>query len=288
MDITAENNTVTIHNLSDFNLKHIFLCGQCFRWDENEDGSFTGVAMDRVIKISAHDNNYTLFNTNLQEFNEIWLDYFDLKRNYSDLKKQVAIDEIMKKATEYGFGIRILRQNLWETMISFIISASNNIPRIKQIVARLCEMFGEKICFDNKVYYTFPSPEKMKGVTEDDLAPVRSGFRAKYIADAAEKVNSGELNLTELAKMPTAEAKEKLLTVKGIGSKVADCILLFGMGRFDVFPVDTWIDKAMKNLYPSQCEGIRNVREAGETIFGENCGLANQYIFFYARDNKLF
>lgn len=271
----------------DFNLKHTFLCGQCFRWDENDDGSFTGIALDRVVKIKASDKYITLFNANLQEFNEIWSNYFDFSRDYGVLKCNIAKDDIMRAAVDYGWGIRILHQNTWETIISFIISASNNIPRIKGIISRLCELYGNKIEAFGNTYYTFPTPQALKGATESDLAPIRSGFRAKYIVDAVNAVFDGRLNLNEFPNMSTQEIKQRLLGINGIGNKVADCILLFGCGRFDVFPVDTWIKKAMNSLYPDECARCRDVRTAGEEYFGENCGLAQQYLFYYARENKL-
>ncbi len=272
---------------NDFNLKHIFLCGQCFRWDENTDGSFTGIAHGRVVKIKASDKYITLFNANLQEFNEIWSNYFDISRNYTSLKCKIAKDDTMRAAVKYGSGIRILRQDTWETIISFIISASNNIPRIKGIISRLCELYGNKIEAFGNTYYSFPTPEALKGITEDDLAPIRSGFRAKYIVDAVNAFFDGRLCIENFSDMSTPKIKKCLLDIKGIGNKVADCILLFGCGRFDVFPVDTWIKKAMQSLYPEECKRYGDIRRTGEMYFGESCGLAQQYLFYYARENKL-
>lgn len=273
--------------LPDINLTHTFDCGQCFRWDLCEDGSYIGIAKGKVIKIKASDNYITLFNTNLQEFNEIWSEYFDISRNYGEIRALLSKDDIMQASAEFGRGIKILRQDTWETVISFIISASNNIPRIKGIISRLCENFGHKITAFGETYYSFPTPEDLKGVTEEDLAPIRSGFRAKYIVDAVNAVYDGRLDFEKLPSLSTAEAKNMLLSVKGIGSKVADCILLFGCARLDVFPVDTWIKKAMLALYPDECEKYGDIRIAGESYFGEYCGLAQQYLFYYARENKL-
>lgn len=272
---------------NDFNLQHIFLCGQCFRWEENSDGSFTGIALDRVVKIKTSDKQITIFNTNLREYNEIWSKYFDISRDYGILKRSIAKDDIMRAAVEYGNGIRILRQDTWETIVSFIISASNNIPRIKNIISALCKLYGNKIEAFGSTYYSFPTPDILRGLTVEDLAPIRSGFRAKYIIDAVNAVFDGRLNISEFPAMTTSEIKKQLLTVNGIGNKVADCILLFGCGRFDVFPVDTWIKKAMHSLYPSECKQYGDIRLAGEKYFGESCGLAQQYLFYYARENKL-
>jgi len=277
---------VILEDAENFNLNHVFDCGQCFRWIKQPDGGYIGVAKEKVIKIISSNNNITIFNTNLQEFFEIWENYFDLKADYRSYQERLSFDETMKKAISGGEGIRILRQDTFEALISFIISASNNIPRIMKIVDSLCSVYGDEIEFEGKTYRTFPTVEKMRGVTVADLEPIRSGFRAKYIVDAVEKVLDGTVCLEKLPIMPRKEAREHLMQINGVGPKVADCVLIFGAGRLDVFPVDTWIDKAMKTLYPAACQGV-NIRQAGENLFGDICGLAQQYIFYYARENKL-
>ncbi|MBQ3053432.1 MAG: DNA-3-methyladenine glycosylase 2 family protein [Clostridia bacterium] len=286
MEIKAISGGVTITGLAQFNLKHIFDCGQCFRWVEQDDGSYIGVAAGKVIKVTSHNNNITIFNTSLQEFFDVWENYFDLKTDYASYQKKLSIDTTMKTAITSGEGIRILRQDTFEALISFIISASNNIPRIMKIVDSLCRLYGDKLEFEGKEYYTFPTAEKLKGITEEDLAPIKSGFRAKYIVDAVNKVCSGEIDFSKIKDLDAISAQKYLMQISGVGPKVADCVLIFGCGRLDVFPVDTWIDKAMKSLYPAACEGVK-VREAGINLFGEICGLAQQYIFYYARENKI-
>ena len=286
MQIKEINGGLLLCDAERFNLTHVFDCGQCFRWIKQSDGSYIGVAKGKVLRLSSSDNNITIFNTSLQEFFEIWENYFDLKTDYAGFQERLRIDKTMENAISAGEGIRILRQDTFEALISFIISASNNIPRIMKIVDRLCENFGDEIKFEGKSYYTFPTPEKLRGITEEDLAPIRSGFRAKYIVDAVEKVLDGTVRLDELGEMSVDEARAHLMQINGVGPKVADCVLIFGAGRLDVFPVDTWIDKAMKKLYPEVCKGV-NVRVAGQTLFGDICGLAQQYIFYYARENKL-
>lgn len=286
MQIKEVSGGIMLCNVSRFNLTHIFECGQCFRWIKQPDGSYIGTARGRVLRLAALDNNITIFNTNLQEFFEIWEDYFDLKTDYRALQNRLRIDKTMEMAIKEGEGIRILRQDTFEALISFIISASNNIPRIMKIVDSLCALFGERLEYEGRTYYTFPTAERLRGVTVEDLAPIRSGFRAKYIVDAVEKVLNGTVNLEALKTIPINEARAQLMQINGVGPKVADCVLIFGAGRLEVFPVDTWIDKAMKTLYPNECSGI-NVRLAGENLFGDICGLAQQYIFYYARENKL-
>ncbi len=277
---------VEIREAPCFNLKHIFECGQCFRWVLQNDGSYVGVAKGKVLKLISSNNNITIFNTNLQEFFDIWQDYFDLNSNYPDFQKRLSKDDTMKKAIKAGEGIRILRQDTFEALISFIISASNNIPRIMKIVESLCYGWGEEITYEGKKYYSFPSADKLASATVEDLAPIKAGFRAKYIVDAAKKVASGEIDLKALKEMNSDEAQKYLMQLQGVGPKVADCVLIFGVGKLDVFPVDTWIDKAMNSLYPEACKN-QKVRKAGENLFGDICGLAQQYIFYYARENKI-
>lgn len=286
MNVNEIPGGIEICGVSHFNLVHIFKCGQCFRWEEQPDGSFIGIAKGKVVQIKTSFNNITILNANLQDFFDIWQDYFDLNADYGAYKNRLMKDSVLKKAIPYGAGIRILKQDTFEALISFIISASNNIPRITKIVNLLCENFGEELEFNGKKYYTFPTPKKLAGASLEDLAIIRAGYRAEYIMDAAKRVACGEIDLNKVKNMPSSEAQKYLMQIKGVGPKVADCILIFGAGRLDVFPVDTWIDKAMKTLYPGSCNGVK-VRKAGETLFGDICGLAQQYLFYYARENKI-
>ena len=246
------------------------------------DGSYCGVAFGKFLKISSDGAKIILHGVSASEYSDIWERYFDITRDYSVIKQSLAVSNTMKKAISAGGGIRILRQDIWETTVSFIISASNNIPRIKKIIASLCEQFGDNL---GNGYFSFPSPDRLNGITADDLAPIKAGFRAKYIVDAVNKVNRGEIDLFSLDKLDTTAARKELLKISGVGNKVADCILLFSLGRTDVFPVDVWINNTMRTLYPEKCSSIADVRMAGPEIFGENCGIAQQYLFYYAREN---
>ena len=277
-----KNDNVYITGVQDFDLEQTFMCGQCFRWNKTSENSYTGVACGKVLKISLIDDNIVLHGTTPNDYHNIWEKYFDLPRNYAEIKKALAVDEVMEKAIGAGSGIRILKQDIWETIISFIISASNNIPRIKKIITALCENFGEPL---TDGFFSFPSPEKLRGITIQDLAPIRAGFRAKYIVDAVNKINSGEVNIFSLDSLDTESAKKELLKINGVGNKVADCILLFALGRMEVFPVDVWINNTMCKLYPDRCTTILSVRTAGREIFGNYCGIAQQYLFYYAREN---
>ncbi len=282
MKAEFKNNNVYLTDLTDFDLEQTFMCGQCFRWNKTADNTYTGVAFGKVLNICMSDGKFILFNTSLEDYHSIWEGYFDIPGNYHEIKKTLAIDSVMEKAIIAGGGIHILRQDIWETLVSFIISASNNIPRIKKIITSLCENFGEHL---SDGYYSFPSPEALHGITAEDLSPIKAGFRAKYIADAVQKINSGEVDITSLDSMDTQSARKELLKINGIGQKVADCILLFALGRMEVFPVDVWINNTMCKLYPDRCTSLAHVRKAGPEIFGIYCGLAQQYLFYYARKN---
>ncbi len=193
----------------------------------------------------------------------------------------------MKDAISYGDGIRILNQELWEAVISFIISASNNIPRIKGIIERFCENYGEEIHYMGKTYYSFPTIDKTASLSKEDLAIIRSGFRDKYIIDAASKFKNGELSGEYISSLSTPDAKKTLMTIHGVGNKVSDCILLFGLGRANSFPVDVWIKRIMEYCYFDGEQSIDTISEFANNKFGEIGGYAQQYLFFYARENKI-
>lgn len=287
MEISCKNGNVLLTDTDSFELSHIFDCGQCFRWNRNPDGSFSGVAMDRALKISKHDGKVIFHNTSIDDFNNIWREYFDLNTSYSEIKKELSSDKILKEAIGYGDGIRILKQDLWECVVSFIISASNNIPRIKKIVENLCCNFGEKISYMGEVFYTFPTPEKINSLTLEDLSVIKAGFRDKYILDAAEKFVSGEISYEMFENMSAEDAKKMLMTIKGVGNKVADCIVLFGLSKCESFPVDVWIKRIMEYCYFDGEESIEKISAFAKEKFGTLGGYAQQYLFFYARENKI-
>lgn len=287
MKIKSKDNNLIVTGLKDFNLKHIFDCGQCFRFNEIDENTYFGVAKDRALCISQIDDTVTLYDTTENDWNNIWFDYFDLGRDYGEIKRILSEDDVMKEAISYGGGIRILNQDLWETIISFIISASNNIPRIKGIIERFCENFGEKIEYMGNTYYTFPNINKTASLSKESLSVIRSGFRDKYIMDAAQKFKSGELSDGYIRSLSTIDAKNALMTINGVGNKVSDCILLFGLGRVDSFPVDVWIKRIMEYCYFDSEQSIETISEFAQSKFGDIGGFAQQYLFFYARENKI-
>ncbi len=245
-------------------------CGQAFRWSQKKDSVWHGVAFGRPLDIVKTDDGFIFNTSNADDFKDIWQDYFDFGRDYIALFNEFSQDKNLNEAVTVCRGIRVLRQEPWEALCSFIISQNNNIPRIKGIISRLCEGFGDSLGNSD---YAFPSADKIAGLDEKALSPLRCGFRAKYILDAARKVSNGEVRLDALTEMPIDDAREELMKIKGVGPKVAECTLLYGCGRIDAFPVDVWVRRVMDELYPD-----------GLPACAEGCrGIAQQYLFHWRR-----
>lgn len=257
---------------TNFDIKQTFLCGQCFRWNENPDGSFSGVAMGRRLTLTQDADGVVLRDVKSADI-PLWERYFDIAADYGAYIDRLRADPILCRAAECSSGIRILRQEPFETLISFIISQNNNIPRISGIISRLCENFGEPLSGGE---YSFPSAQRLRGIAADDLSPLRAGFRARYICDAVNKINSGEVNLDEINELDTGAAREKLKTITGVGDKVADCVLLFAFHKLNAFPRDVWVKRIMSELYPN---GLPQCARGIE-------GVAQQYLFDYVRNNN--
>ena len=279
-----------IKNQKSFELEHIFECGQCFRWNKQEDGSYTGVFKGNVLNVNKIDNEITFRGMVNGKIENVVGDYFDLDRNYEEIKSKLSkIDQYLENSINYGYGIRILNQDLWETIISFIISANNNIPRIKGIIERISQKYGKEIEWEGKKYYTFPSAEEMKDATIEDFRKLGLGFRDKRIYETIHLVLDKKVNLDEMYEKETKEVREELLTLSGVGPKVADCILLFStLKRFDVFPIDVWVRRVMNELYiKNEYENKvskKEIMNIADEKFGSLEGLAQQYLFYWKRD----
>lgn len=280
-------NGVIVKDIRNFDLYQVFSCGQCFRWNREENGNYTGVAFGRVIEAEKKGNDLYLYNTDLQDFENIWADYFDLYRDYGDIKDNLKKDDILKKSVKYGSGIRILNQEPFETLISFIISSNNRIPMIKKVIENICEAFGKKILYKGKVYYTFPGLNELSEAEEEDFRSFKAGFRAKYIKNTIDIIKSGQLNLEEIKKMKSSDALSQMICFPGVGLKVADCIMLFSMKKTDSFPVDVWVKRAMNYFYNSGDISLKKIREYAQEKFGDLAGFAQQYLFFYMRENNI-
>lgn len=280
-----ECNELELNNVSDFELRDIFECGQCFRWKKEIDGSYTGVIKKGVLNVSKIDNKVIIKGNICENFEEECRYYFDLNRNYSEIKEIISEnDENMKKAIEYGKGIRILNQDPWEMLISYIISAANNIPRISKTIENISQKFGKPIEINGNIYHMFPTPKELVKASMEDLRACNLGFRDKYVYNATRMVLNGEIDFEELRKLEYEKAKKKLMQIPGVGSKVADCILLFSLGKIEAFPVDTWIKKVMNELYVDSTN-ITKINQYATKKFGKYAGIAQQYLFYYKRDS---
>lgn len=287
MRVYEKDNCVILEDMTDFLPSHTFDCGQCFRWEMIDEETYVGVAFGKVIKVNFDSKNIVLANTTISEYENIWRDYFNIDNDYALIKNALSTDDTLKNAINFGWGIRILNQDVFECLISFIISTQNAIPRIKKIVAKLSMLFGEKVEYNGNDYYTFPTAQKLASLSLEDLEPLKAGYRAAYILDAAKKVASGEVDLYSLFDMTTSDAKKELLKIKGVGPKVADCVLLFSLKKYDAFPIDVWIGRVMKKFYLDENATMKQIEACSKEKFKNLGGFAQQYLFYYARENKL-
>ncbi|NLM09433.1 MAG: DNA-3-methyladenine glycosylase 2 family protein [Clostridiaceae bacterium] len=282
---TANNN---LHvQINDFNPFHTFLCGQCFRWNYDGEQIWTGVALGRLVRLKWDGEICIFFDMTEKEFIGKWVHYFDLDTDYSTIKEILSKkDEHLKKAVSFGYGIRLLRQDLWEVILSFIISQNNGIPRIKRIIETLSEHYGEKIPGESDKY-AFPAPYAIARSTLQDLNICRGGYRCRYILSAAERLSNSPFLLDEMKKLPAEKTRELLLSFTGIGEKVADCILLYsGLDR-NAFPIDRWVKRVIETLYFNKETDVNTIRAFSRDYFGELSGIAQQYLFYYARENRI-
>ena len=280
-----------LENVNSFEPKHIFDCGQCFRWNKQEDGSYTGVVQNYVLNVKKEKGRVIFNGIGEESIEEICTEYFDLNRDYEEIKRSLSkVDMYLKESISYGQGIRILNQDLWETIISFIISANNNIPRIKGIIERLSKAYGNKIEWRGKEYYTFPTIEQFSKADIKDLRALGLGFRDKYIYQTTKQIVNGEINLQALhEESDTQKIRKALLSLLGVGPKVADCILLFStLKRFDVFPIDVWVRRVMNDLYIQDDDenkvSKRKIEDLARQKYGNLEGIAQQYLFYWKRD----
>lgn len=281
-----------LENANSFNLRDIFECGQCFRWNKEDDESYTGVIENNVINVKNIENKIIfkgICNGNIQE---IVTNYFDLNRDYTQIKNELSkIDDYMKNSIKYGEGIRILNQDLWETIISFIISANNNIPRIKGIIERLSKKYGKEIIWNGKKYYTFPTPEELRNVSVEEYRKLGLGFRDIRVYETTKMILNKEVDLKKLFNEDTETVREELLKLSGVGPKVADCILLFStLKRFEVFPIDVWVRRVMNDLYIKNEDekkvSKKQILEIADKKYGNLAGIAQQYLFYWRRKKE--
>ncbi len=279
MKFTETSNEIKLQNPKNFDLGQTLDCGQCFRFEKLNEKRYKIIAFGKVLTLKQEINEIIFENTTFEEFNSIWLKYFDIDTDYEKIKLSFPKNKFLQDAYDFCPGIRILNQDPWETLCSFIISQNNNIPRIKKIISKLCELFGEKIGLSNSDF-SFPSAKTISSLSIEDLEPIKSGFRAKYIIDAAQKIESKKIDLDEISKLSLEEAQKLLMNINGVGPKVSMCVLLYGFHKLNAFPMDIWMKKVMNNYFEGK----------DPNWFGENCGIAQQYLYHYSRMNadKLF
>lgn len=289
MRIREEKGNTIIKDVKDFDLSQTLECGQCFRFYKQDENDYVVVAYNKLLHIKQEGNNLIFFNCSENEI-EGWINYFDLNRDYDKIKKfLLRKDKVLKPAIEEKWGVRILNQEFHETLISFIISQNKQIPHIKHLVRRISENYGSYLgSVNGEDYYSFPSCSVLGTITEEDFREMKTGFRAPYLADAVLKLCSGELKETVFKGVEEEEARKKLMTVKGVGEKVANCVMLFSLGYRAAFPIDVWIKRIMEELYFNGEDTPKDViAKFAKENYGEYGGYAQQYLFCYGRDNKV-
>lgn len=279
-----------LENCKSFEPEHIFECGQCFRWNKQKDGSYTGIFKQNVVNVKKADNKIIFRGICKENIKDECIKYFDLNTNYDNIKSKLSnVDNYLKTSIEYGEGIRILNQDLWETLISFIISANNNIPRIKGIIERISKSYGEKIVWDKAEYYTFPTPQELSKASVEDLRNIGLGFRDVRVYETTKIINENPNKLKELEdEKDVNKLREELLKFPGVGPKVADCVMLFStLKKLEVFPIDVWVRRVMNELYIKNDDETKinkkEIEELAKTKYGNLAGIAQQYLFYWRR-----
>ena len=279
MDITFGSDSVTFDNLTAFSLPQCLCCGQTFRWKPKDSGFF-GIALGRAVYAEQNGQRLTLHGVPRRAAAD-FARYFDLERDYAAIQQSYINDPFLTEGIRYAQGLRVLRQPYFETLISFIISANNNVGRISRIVETLCERYGEPVTGG----FDFPRPERLAALTTDELKTCGTGYRAGYIIGTAKMVCEG-FDLNGVAAMPYEQAREALTALPGVGLKVADCVALYGMGFLSAFPLDVWMKRVICGVYHYSGKNDNDLRRFVDTTFGEHAGIAQQYLFHYARHHK--
>ncbi len=283
-----KNGNVILYGVTDFDVEQIFECGQCFHFEKLDDMDYVTVAYGKALRITQRDDEVTLHNTDINEYNLIWRKYLDMDTDYGSIKKWLLErDESLAEVIDATSGIRILRQEFHEMLMSFIISQNKQIPHIKQIVGAISKKFGKEVgVINGKTYYAFPKKEELYGITEEEYRELKTGFRAPYLISATEALKNG-MSQESLEGMLYLDTKAELMKIKGVGEKVANCVLLFGLGYRNAFPVDVWVKRIMEYVYFHEDTPKERIMEFATDRFGEYGGYAQQYLFHYARLKKI-
>lgn len=293
---------IKIEGVKNFKLKQTFECGQCFRFEKISDTNYITVAFERVIEVKEDGDNIIIYNSNEKDVKEIWIKYFDLERDYTSIKEELSKDDLLRKSVEFGSGIRLLNQDPFEILISFIVSARNSIPSIMKTINKMSTKWGTEIEYKGNIYYAFPTIEQISKATLEEIQETGASFRSKYIIDTIVNVYRSKMalkndskeyeelkkfDLDYIKKLNEDECHTALQEFKGVGAKVADCIMLFSMEKYSAFPVDVWVKRAMVYFYGAEDASLNKIRIFGRNKFGKLSGFAQQYLFYYARENKI-
>ena len=284
-----DTNEIVMTDVHDFNLMQTLECGQCFHFEKIGEKEYVVVHKKHLLQIRQEGKNLYWKNTTKEDIENIWVRYFDLDRDYKQIKEAlIKADKRLENAIKVNDGVRILNQDFDETLMSFIISQNKQIPHIKKIVRDISEKYGDCLGTVSGInYYAFPDKTQLKTVTEENYRECKAGFRAPYLCDAVQKLNTEGFKSEDLMQNGYEYAKEKLISIKGVGDKVANCVLLFSLGYRNAFPVDVWIKRIMETMYFGEKTDSGKIMEFAKERFGAYGGYAQQYLFYYARENQL-
>lgn len=286
---TEDGRDLIVKNICDFDLEQTLECGQTFHFEKIDDEDYIVIAKGRMLHVSQagkkEDVSLIFHDVTKDEFENIWATYFDLYTDYGQIKERLlSKDDKLKEAIESKWGVRILNQDFFEMLMSFIISQNKQISQIKQLVFRISQCYGSKVGeYNGKVYCSFPDINQAAIITEDDFREMKMGFRAPYLYDAVHKCQNGQIDESEFLNMTDEQVMQKLMTIKGVGTKVASCVMLFGLGRKAAFPVDVWMKRIMEKLYFGKDTKKEKIMEFAKMQYGDLGGFAQQYLFYYAR-----
>lgn len=288
----VKDNNIIIEDIHDFDLCQTLECGQAFHFEKTGEQDYIVVAMNRMLHVAQTTAggkvNLIFYNTSAEDFENVWNDYFDFDTDYAFIKSELLkMDERLREAIDSKWGVHILNQDFFEMLMSFIISQNKQIPQIKELVFRISKFYGKKLGeYNGKAYYSFPDVNECEVITEEDFRNMKTGFRAPYLYDAAKKCKEGMYSVDILRGLNDDEVMECLKQIKGVGEKVASCVMLFGLGRRSAFPVDVWMKRIMERLYFGEDTKKEVIMEFAKKRFGELGGYAQQYLFYFARDGK--
>ncbi len=289
MRIIEKDNNIIIEQVVDFDIEQILECGQCFHFEKLDNKEYVIIAFSKLLHIRQTNDKVVLYKTSMDEYNNVWKQYFDMDRDYSLIKDAlIKKDDKLKDSISSMNGIRILNQDFFEMLISFIISQNKQIPHIKQLVFAISKEYGIYIGnVGEKEYYTFPQPEVLKKLTIEDWKALKTGFRAPYLYDAVDKIFTKAIDRELLDTLTTEEMRNVLMNIKGVGEKVANCVILFSLGRREAFPIDVWMKRIMENIYFGKETSKTEIEKLAKELYGEYGGYAQQYLFHYGRSVKM-